>query len=687
MTTGEQSHVVHVNGVAVVVRDADARLGDGPRVVARFTGPLRPSWRAALAGIGARTEFWCPPAGACLTVGRRTVAEALAGLPFVAGFVPYDEALCDRRLGTPEEGPGRSWLDVVCFGRAQRRRVVARLEALGATVLDQGSTKVRIDWPGDPAAVRDVVGVKLVERPRLPTTSAVGLAPDLGWSLADGAWCGELDGTGEVVAVADTGLDTGDPATVVTDLRGRVRALLSWPLGPSWTPYVTNPGGDDGPADVASGHGTFVTGVIAGDGSGSGGRNRGVAPGAELVVQAIEQWVAVAPGHPEVGASRHALAGRPTDLRELFLQGHRRGARVHVAAWGTPARGAYDNDAYEADLFLREHPASVLLVAAGNGGSDRTGDRRADAGSVESPATAKNVLTIGATEGSAPNGFPATWARLETEGRRFTDPRDLADPVSGQPDRMAPLSAAGPTTDGRRKPDLCAPGTNLVGPRSTVGTGRGWGFASPAPHYIVDGGTSAAVAAAAGALTLVRQGWRRHRGGHAPAGPTLKALLLVGAGPVRTRDGSGSEDPRVCGFGRVDVDGSLPRPGDGGEVRILENATRSRAVRTGTARTFPLRVPDGGRVRAALCWYDEPGERLVNDLDLTLTGPAPAPPVHGNHVPGHPERPGVPDRVNTVEVVDVDGLAGGTWVLTVRGENVPQAPQPFALVVRTWPAG
>ena len=156
---------------------------------------------------------------------------------------------------------------------------------------------------------------------------------------------------------------------------------------------------------------------------------------------------------------------------------------------------------------------------------------------------------------------------------------------------------------------------------------------------------------------------------------------------MRTRDGTAPEDPRVCGFGRVDVDGSLPHPGDGGEVRIVENATRSRAVRTGTERTFRLRVADGGRLRAALCWYDEPGERLVNDLDLTLTGPAPAPPVLGNHDPVHPERPGAPDRVNTVEVVDVDGLAGGTWVLTVRGENVPQGPQPFALVVRTWPKG
>ncbi|QKE85046.1 S8 family serine peptidase [Arthrobacter sp. NEB 688] len=687
MATPSRPAAVHVNGVPVEVPDGARRRGSGPRVVARLAGPVLAHWAPALHRAGAEVAFWCPPRGACLTVQRDTVADAVARLPFVVGFVPYDERLCQRRLAPPPDGPGRAWLDVVCFSHAVRPLVVARLRTLGATVLDQGRSKVRIEWPGDPAPVRDLVGVKLVERPRLPRAATAGLAPDLGWAEA-GTWRDDLDGEGEVVAVCDTGFDTGDPRTAVPDLRGRLRHLRSWPLGPSWTPYVTNPGADDGPADVASGHGTFVTGVLAGDGAQSGGRNRGVAPGAEVVVEAIEQFVDVAPGHPEVGPSRHVLAGRPTDLRELFDDGRRRGARIQVAAWGTPAAGAYDNDAFEADLFLREHPESVLLVAAGNGGSDRGGDRVADPGSVESPASAKNVLTVGATEGSAPNGFPGTWDRLQTEGRRFADARDRSDATSGQPDRMAPLSASGPTQDGRRKPDLCAPGTNLVGPRSTVATGRGWGLASPAPHYVVDGGTSAAVAAAAGAVALVRQGWRRHRGGHAPSGPALKALLVVGAAPVRSRDGSRPEDPRWCGHGRVDVDGSLPAPADGSRVRILENATASRALRTGGTRSFRVPVPDGGRLRAVLCWYDLPGERLVCDLDLSLTGPLPAsPPVHGNHEPGRPDRPGVPDRVNTVEVVDVGGLAGGTWVLAVHGANIPQGPQPYALVVRTWPAG
>jgi hypothetical protein len=95
-------------------------------------------------------------------------------------------------------------------------------------------------------------------------------------------------------------------------------------------------------------------------------------------------------------------------------------------------------------------------------------------------------------------------------------------------------------------------------------------------------------------------------------------------------------------------------------------------------------LPGPGRIRAVLAWYDLPGERLVNDLDLTLTGPGVPAPVWGNHQTGSPTTPGTPDRTNTVEVVDVSGLAGGTWELAVTGANVPQGPQPYALVVRTW---
>lgn len=669
---------MYVNGRPVEVPDGAALTGDGPRVVVRFVGPIGTGWAARLTKLGATVAFWCPPYGACLTLAAGA-AEKLAASGMVAGFVPYDEATCDRAL---PPATALDWLDVICFSSAERPTVAAALRDLGATVLDESGSKIRIAWGGDLTPVRDVVGVKLVERPRLPTTSTTGLAADLGYGLADGTWRTDLTGAGEILAIADTGLDTGDPATLTPDLAGRI-TLTSWPINPSWSPYVTNPGADDGPADLGSGHGTYVAGLAAGDGSRSSGRRRGVAPAAQVLLQAIEQWVSVAPGHPELGASGFTLAGRPTDLRALLGQAYEKGARIQVLAWGTAASAAYDNDSYEADLFLREHRDALLLVAAGNSGSDRNGDRRTDPGSLSSPATAKNALTIGATEGSDPNGFPFTWARLQAEGRVFANAADLNDPLFGQPDRMAPLSSAGPTTDGRIKPDLCAPGTCLVGPRSSRASGRGWGLADPVPNYVVDGGTSAAVAVAGGAAVLLRQAWRRSLG-RRPAGPTLKALAILGATPIQSRDGTRLEDRTIAGFGRLDLDGALPHPQDGSTTRMLANATVSGGVRTRQTRTHRVTVGANGRLRAVLTWYDVPGERLVNDLDLTLTGPGAPTPIRGNHQTGQPTQPGAPDRTNTVEVIDVAGLAGGSWSLAVTGANVPQGPQPYALVVRTW---
>jgi serine protease AprX len=189
---------------------------------------------------------------------------------------------------------------------------------------------------------------------------------------------------------------------------------------------------------------------------------------------------------------------------------------------------------------------------------------------------------------------------------------------------------------------------------------------------------------AGGCCALVRQAWREARGRRrAPAGATLKALLVLGAAPVRTRDGTGLEDRTVAGFGRIDVGACLPGTAAGSRVVILADSLKQGAVVTGSTRTYKVTLPKGGRLRAVLCWYDAPGERLVNDLDLSLTSPPgqpPAAPIWGNHLPGQPTKPGGPDRVNTVEVIEVDALAAGTWSLNVTGANVPAGPQPFSLV-------
>jgi hypothetical protein len=200
------------------------------------------------------------------------------------------------------------------------------------------------------------------------------------------------------------------------------------------------------------------------------------------------------------------------------------------------------------------------------------------------------------------------------------------------------------------------------------------------PYYSYCGGTSFAAPVVAGAVAVLRQAWRRQLK-RPPTGAALKALLLLGALPVLARSG-GPAAPQDAGFGRLDLAGSLPprsplaRPG--WTVSLRDAATQR--IDTGQQRDVTLRLTQAARLRAVLCWYDEPGERLVNDLDLILIDPTGAigHGSHGSHGSAEADSAAEPDRSNPVERLD-RVLAPGRWRLRVRGHNVMAGPQRYAL--------
>ena len=501
-----------------------------------------------------------------------------------------------------------------------------------------------------------------------------------------------LTGKGEIVGVADTGLDSGEPDNIHPDFAGRVLAVQSWPISSDYNSVILNKDGNDGPADLDSGHGTHVAGSVLGSGAASAQESeliRGAAPEATLVFQAIEQKLEWTPAYRRAFQQRYGrapapfgLAGLPADLYAFFNKAYEAGVRVHNNSWGGGAYGAYDNFSEALDRFVWDHKDFVVVVAAGNDGADDDRDGKIDAGSITPPATAKNCIAVGASESTREGlGYQATWGQL-WPGFYPRDPIRRDGP-SDDADDVAAFSSRGPTRDGRIKPDVMAPGTNIVSTRSRLLHGNhGWGDYPPLPRdYMVDGGTSMATPLTTGALTLLRQ-FLRQRGRRNPSAALLKALLLHGAEYRPYRFGTAAGDVPYDfeqGWGHVHLLNCVQPPAP----RVISMYERTRGLTTGRSVRLAAVVADSSQpLKVTLAWSDYPGSAgqtvsLVNDLDLIVTSPS-GQNYHGNQFTA-PFNRGF-DRKNNVEMALLSQPAPGRYLITVRAYNVARGPQDFALV-------
>lgn len=288
-----------------------------------------------------------------------------------------------------------------------------------------------------------------------------------------------LDGKGQVVAIADTGLDTGEEdsatSTMHDDLKGRIRWLESWPVNSLYYNYTE----DDGAADIDIGHGTHVAASAVGNGDRSSGTYAGVAPQAELVFHALEQltecpsWCTKPlPAWCPREDRCLALTGMPLDSMELYEKSYGEGARIeshsffgcYSSTTGLGIHGQYATSSDELDQFVWEHPDMLFLIAASNEAAKETDS----GGTVCPPATAKNAIAVGASESERPD-VQFTYATAIADDIALLGPWDEetdSDRVADDPDQVAAFSGRGPTVDGRIKPDLVAPGTAIVSARS-----------------------------------------------------------------------------------------------------------------------------------------------------------------------------------------------------------------------------
>ncbi|MFJ9565236.1 S8 family serine peptidase [Streptomyces fuscichromogenes] len=233
--------------------------------------------------------------------------------------------------------------------------------------------------------------------------------------------------------------------------------------------------------DDKAGHGTHVASTIVGSGALSEGRYKGVAPGARLLVGRVL-------GEQNSGQESWIVAGMQWAVGQ--------GAKVVNMSLGSTDTAGVDPVEKAVD-DLSASSGALFVVAAGNDGPG--------GGTVNSPGAASAALAVAAADST---------------------------------DRLADFSSRGPDADQDLKPDLSAPGVDIVGARAAHGT-----MGDPvAPGYVRMSGTSMATPHVAGAAAILAQehpDW---------SGQRIKAALMGSTVPLK-----GSYSPFEEGTGRVDV--------------------------------------------------------------------------------------------------------------------------------------
>ncbi len=486
-----------------------------------------------------------------------------------------------------------------------------------------------------------------------------------------------LNGTGQMVTIADTGLDTGvDDHNVTGDIHldfdNRV-TLANW--------AGTSP--DDGHS-----HGTHVTGSVAGNGRESNGTIRGMAYNASIFFQAIMAD----------GGSLQI----PSNLSLLFQQSYENGSRIHTNSWGSSVAGAYTTSSQWVDWFQYHNPEMLILFSAGNSGIDwYPEDGKVDGDSIGAPATAKNCLTVGASENYRLDteydiykwGDWSGWKYYTVGGWKYVSkyPYDPvhSDKLSDDMNGLAAFSSRGPTDDGRIKPDVVAPGTEILSCNSSIaGSGNGWGLYQHNDKYLFMGGTSMSCPLTAGMAVLVRQYFTDVENLFSPSGALVKAAMINGAVDMTpgqysvynaTTKEVNSRPDFDQGWGRVNLTTTIS-PYNGGKLGFIDEKT---GIQTSDSVVRYFRVNSNEEIRLTLAWSDFPAapyatKTLVNDLDLILISPN-GTRYHGNDFlrPFDDTR----DDVNNVEGISISDPATGWWKVIINGTSVPMGPQHFAVVI------
>jgi serine protease AprX len=631
----------------------------------QLKGPLIEPWRSRLESYGVRLLEKYPNRvyKARLDIHQ---LEQLSGetdivqdVREIGGRDSGPDLMQPRRAGTPAGVPMMTF-DIRLHRAEDLDAVQAWLTARNVAIAGKSQRKIRVYLLEDSPLIDEIPSLQEVasfEEYVRPKTSNDNARKLLSIDSANPGLALGLEGKGQIVAIADTGLDQKHP-----DFAGRIAGIV--PLG------------RPNDASDPDGHGTHVAGSVAGDGTASGGKIQGTAPKARIFFQSVMD-------------ANGDLGGLPVDLNDLFEEAYLKGARIHNNSWGAATPSMYTINSTEVDEFVAKRRDMLIVIAAGNEGM---GARNANAAqgfvdwlSIGSPASCKNALTVGASRSDRTSGGYAALTWGQAWPNDFPFPPIANEKTSGDPESLAAFSSRGPCDDRRIKPDVVAPGTNIVSTKSsTAPLSHFWGPFPGNSQYAFMGGTSMATPLVSGCAALVREYFVSTRN-HEPSAALLRATLINGA---QRMTGVDSVAPRNGepnyhqGYGRVNMQRTVPNPAQPTlTLRFVDNwqTPADQFTATGQRRRYTFTVPAGiARLSLTLAYTDLPARALQNNLNLFLQLP------NGDKLIGNaglPDSLNIPDTDNNVECIRLANPEAGTYLIQISATNLLAGPQDFALVV------
>lgn len=387
-----------------------------------------------------------------------------------------------------------------------------------------------------------------------------------------------------------------------------------------------------------SNHATHVAGTIGGDGSGSGGQYRGMAPAVTIESYGFEQ---------EGGLQEGFLYTDPGDLEQDYSQAINTYGAVlannsigtNTASNGFPCEwtGNYGITSNLIDSVVRGDLGGDIRIVWANGNERQTSNCGSNYNTTAPPACAKNHITVGA--------------------------------FNSEDESMTYFSSWGPTDDGRIKPDISAPGCQGNDDGGVTSCSSSGGYTNMC-------GTSMACPTVTGLSALIMQDWRNlYPGEPDPMNSTLKALL------AHTAEDKFNAGPDCqYGYGSVRVVDAIEhvRAGNHAELSISQGETVE----------MMIFAEQAGTIKATIAWDDVPATplvipSLVNDIDIVVIDPNGTTHYPWTIDPNNPSNPAVrtqADHLNNIEQVQIDAGQSGVYRIIITGYNIAQGPQTLGLM-------